>query len=350
MGRDATNADVLILGQGLAGSTLAWRLAERGVSVVVVDRGGVDELGKPTASHVAAGLITPVTGKRLTVAEDYQALRVSAEEFYRRVERRCDESVLQVAPALRVFVDGEERRTFLDRLERGRLGAHARLAEDNEALHGLPAPHGAFVMPNAARLRIAVYLAATRRWLESEGRFMLSAVDPERDMEITVSGVLAPELGLTTKRLVLCQGFAPRQPRWLRGVRFRPAKGEVLTIESPACRETRVVHRGGWLAPEPTLGRFRFGSTTDWERLNSMPTEAGRAELLQQLTESGVRDARVVEHLAAVRPATYDRRPAYGFCPDEPVVGWFNGLGAKGSLWAPFYAERMADLVVQSLG
>lgn len=351
----AARFDVLVLGQGLAGSTLAWRLAERGVSVAVVDRGGVDETARPTASRVAAGLITPVTGKRLTVADDFAALWASAAAFYRGVESRCGESLLEVTPALRVFADADERRVFLDRLAQGRLaqgkiGDHARLADDDELLCGVSAPDGGFVMPGAGRLRVSAYLDATRRWLESEGRFVLAAVDPERDIELRPHGVRLPRLDVSARCVVLCQGFTPQPSRWMGGVKFRPAKGEVLTIQSPSYCESRIVHHGVWISPEETAaGRYRVGSTTEWDQLNSTPTEAGRSELLRRLAIAGVDDARVVEHAAAVRPSTYDRQPVFGFSSDTTAVGWLNGLGAKGSLWAPFYADKMADLVTASL-
>jgi glycine oxidase len=349
MAHAAATSDVLILGQGLAGSTLAWRLAERGVSAAVVDRGGVDEVGNPSASHVAAGLITPVTGKRLTVADDFSVLWASARAFYRGVEKHCGESLLEVAPAVRIFADADERRTFLDRLEQGKLGDHARLADDNELPRSVPATYGAFVMPSAARLRVAAYLDSTRQWLEAEGCYVTADVDPESDIDIGPHGLRVPKLNITARRLVLCQGVTPKPSPWLNGIRFRPAKGEVLTIESPSYCDNRVLHRGVWLAPDGRAGRYRIGSTTEWSQLDSTPTSTARAELLSRLSAAGVNDAQVVEHLAAVRPVTYDRKPTFGFSPEAPCVGWLNGLGAKGSLWAPFYADKMAERVAASL-
>ena len=50
----------LIVGQGLAGSLLAWELLARGKRVFVVDRDEPD-----TSSKVAAGIVTPITGQRV---------------------------------------------------------------------------------------------------------------------------------------------------------------------------------------------------------------------------------------------------------------------------------------------
>jgi len=54
----------LILGQGLAGTAIAWRLWERGLPFLIVDR---DE--PVTSSKIAAGLLTPITGMRMSLNE-----------------------------------------------------------------------------------------------------------------------------------------------------------------------------------------------------------------------------------------------------------------------------------------
>ncbi|MEO1998698.1 MAG: FAD-dependent oxidoreductase, partial [Planctomycetaceae bacterium] len=75
-----TTFDYLIVGQGLAGTALAWSLTWRHRNILVVDR------SRPSsASRVAAGLITPITGQRLTPTWRYNEFWPAAVEFYRRV-------------------------------------------------------------------------------------------------------------------------------------------------------------------------------------------------------------------------------------------------------------------------
>ena len=55
--------DCVIVGQGLAGTTLAWHLVEAGRSVLLLDAEA-----PVTASKISPGLITPITGQRLSLA------------------------------------------------------------------------------------------------------------------------------------------------------------------------------------------------------------------------------------------------------------------------------------------
>ncbi len=52
--------DVLIVGQGLAGTWLSWWLEQAGISCRVMD-----DADPGSASKYAAGLINPVTGRRM---------------------------------------------------------------------------------------------------------------------------------------------------------------------------------------------------------------------------------------------------------------------------------------------
>jgi glycine oxidase len=101
--------DFVIVGQGLAGTTLAWQLKWRGLRGVIVDR---DD--GTSASKVAAGLMTPVTGKRLVPAWRLDESWAAAEEFYRRVEEATNSRFLSQPGQVRLF-ESEESKAEFDR-------------------------------------------------------------------------------------------------------------------------------------------------------------------------------------------------------------------------------------------
>src|SRR4051794_41445927 len=97
-------AEFVIVGQGLAGTALAWALLRRGRRVLVIDRERGD-----SASRIAAGLITPVTGKRLAKSWRGGELFPAAGAVYRSIEAENDCPILHERPALPLFAGEGER-------------------------------------------------------------------------------------------------------------------------------------------------------------------------------------------------------------------------------------------------
>ena len=91
-------AEFLIVGAGIAGTTLAWALVRRGRTVRLIDREPPS-----TASRVAAGLLTPITGKKPVVSWRWHQLRPAAERFYRQVEVTVGRRFFHSRPILRVM-------------------------------------------------------------------------------------------------------------------------------------------------------------------------------------------------------------------------------------------------------
>ena len=81
---------------------------------------------------------------------------------------------------------------------------------------------------------------------------------------------------------------------------FKAAKGEILTVEFADVAEERILNRGNWLLPLGG-GRYRTGTTYEWERLDCEPTEGARRVIEANLRELVDADHRVLGHEAAVR-------------------------------------------------
>lgn len=327
--------DVAIVGQGLAGTALAWRLRERGRRVLILD-----PQAEITSSRVAAGLLTPITGQRLAVSWRFAEMEPVATAFYRRVEAATGASFFHADGAVRLFCDDAERRMYESR----RDSAFAGLVREPEPpldASAFSAPVGGFEMPTAARLDTKTYLDASREFFAAEGSFRREAVHPVNDVRLESDRVAFPRLGIDAATVVFCTGFALSTNPWFRGVRFSGAKGEILTLRISGLAETRVVNRGVWLAPLGG-GFFRAGSTYDRAHLDTEPTATGRDEILARLREFLKLPVEVVGHEAAVRPVVHEHRPLIGPHPRYPQIAGFTGLGSKGSLLAPYFADMLA--------
>jgi len=330
--------DCVLIGQGLAGTTLAWHLHWRGMRCLIIDR---DE--PVTSSKIAGGLMTPVTGQRLVPSWRLNELWPAAIEFYRRVEAQTQSPLFHQRGHVRLFRSEKEQHQFAQR-DLTDIPMQVRQPQppvDARTFHG---PLGGFEMPEAGQLDVAAYLDASRSVFEPAGMYRVADVDLLSDVKTMPDGVELLRLGIRARRLIFCEGFSAIKNPWLRGIEFDATRGEILTIRVPGLLETRIVNRGVWLAP---IGNelFRVGSTYDWNNLQAGPTHAGRDELCSRLREFLRLPFEVIDHLAAVRPIVAGRHPIIGTLPSCPQLAVFNGLGSKGALQAPLFAGQLADLL-----
>ncbi len=327
----SSHVDFVIIGQGLAGTALAWRLLRCGRSVLVADR------ARGGSSHLAAGLITPVTGKRLAKSWRWDELYPEAVAFYREIEADTGTTFFHQRPALRIYGSEAERDECVRRstsLLRGLVRPDASVRDD-----WFLAPLGAFEM-GAARLDVPRYLDASREHLRAAGAYLAAEIEP-RGIELTATGVRIPSLSVEARVVIFCRGFDADADPWFGAIKFNAAKGEILTVRIPGLAEERVVHRGIWLAPVG-IEVFRVGSTYTWDPLDSRPTAEARAEIESRLREFLRLPYEVIDHQAAVRPVIDAGFPVIGRHPHVPQLAYFNGLGSKGSLLAPFFANQLA--------
>ncbi len=339
-----TEYDVLIVGQGLAGTCLAWQLIRRGIKVLVVDR---EE--SVTSSKIAAGLMTPVTGKRVVLSWRYGEFFEEAVRFYRKIEQQTETSFLNLRTYTRLFRSEQERIHFIEKRASQLHSIHFELLDPGNArLTAFHALDGALQINGVGQLQVAKFLEVSRKWFQREGTYRSAEIDPDHDVKIEQGCVVLKSLNCSVARIVYCRGAEDRFHPLFSSLPFLPAKGEILTVEIPQIFADEVISQGAWLVPN-NEGRFRVGSTYDWEHLDQEPTERGREQILKSM--SGLlRESpqEVINHQAAVRPAMNDQKPLACFHPEQSRIGIMNGLGSKGSLQAPWLAKQMAEHIVTS--
>ena len=314
-----THVQNLIVGQGLAGSAVAWHLHWQGEFVQILD----DERAV-TASRVSAGLITPFTGKRMVQAPDFSADWSAATEFYSRVEQATGASFFSIEPMYRLkVVHRENFPTAKIRLTEG--------AKQKTAVR----------MESAARLDVQTYLEATRRYFAARGAYQMAQIDFEKLQLGKIIQLSEPEL--IADRLVLATGAATQSV--FPEVPNNPSRGDILEVEIADYLPTKVVHAGIWVAPRGD--QQLVGSTYDWDFLKCEPTDTGQTEIMDRLNVLVGTDVRVLKHRAAVRPTMKDYQPAIGRHAEHAGVWMINGLGSKGSLKAP---RAAAELVAEMQG
>ncbi len=332
--------DFLIVGQGLAGSLLAWHLLEKGQRILVVDR---DEPN--TSSKIAAGLITPVYGSKFKTAGNLPSTLPYARKFYWDLEEKLGTVFYHHKRIARLFQNHEDKALWLKRLEGSsdQLKAyHEELSVDEGLIN---APFGGFEMKGGGWLDLPAFLEQTRQHLLEHAAYAISKVDSE---EIIADGLKVKWKNITAGKVVFCQGWRGHRNRFFDWIPMNPAKGEILEFQcEELSRESRILNSGGWILPTLKSGTFRSGSTYDHDATNANPTDTGRKTIQEKISRMVRPPVSITKHFAAYRPTIRQSTVAMGTHPGFQRVTFFNGLGSKGVLNGPYFANQMAEHLVQ---
>lgn len=329
-----TEVDILVVGQGLAGSALALTARFGGFDCVIADPAPVSGL---RASRVAAGLITPLTGKKINPGWRIEEWLPFACAFYEAAADFLGHRYFHPMEIHRWFTGEEEYRAFQARLDEPRIRRW--FGGFLPPRSGLNTPHGGFRMIGGGWLDVPAWLDAIRAEWRRRDRWLARSVS-EDDLE--AEGEFLRVGDLRARHVVFCTGMAASgSRRYFPNLPFRPAGGEVLEVRAKDLAHEAVWNRAGkWVAPRPD-GACLVGATYAFGSTDAETTRAGRAELVDFLSELGIGNVEIVGHRAGVRPILHQSRPVAGFCPENPRVGILNGLGSKGVLTAPWAAAEL---------
>jgi len=321
--------DVIIIGQGLAGTVLSITLQQRGKRVVVFD---VPRAGR--ASEVAAGLVNPVALRRTVLTWRASEMLAIAGAFYRDLGLEYDQPFWHPMPLVAIFPTAQEAGIWQLRTKDPETARFVRMdTAAHQVLDALPQPYGRGVIDRCAWVDVKGMLIAHRAILSAEGSLREVRVDAA-DIMRYADGMGVQDCSAPV--LVHCGGPFASVPGLV------PVKGEGLTVRIPGLDLDRILHRGVFLLP---VGDevYRVGATFAWDDVWSGPSEEARRYLLDRTERLVEREVEVLDHWCGVRPASKDRRPVLGGIGPHELV--FNGLGSRGVALAPWCAQHLCDHV-----
>ena len=347
---------MIVVGGGVIGLAAAWRLAQRDMRVVVLER---DEPGRGTSS-VAAGMLAPIA-EADPAEEALLHLGIDSAraypEFVAELEALTglDAGYLR-AGTLLVARDRDEAEALDHELTvRQRFGLEVSRLRPSEAraLEPALAPTLRAALDfsddhviDPRRLCTALAEAVRRSGGELRSRAEVTAVEIEDG--IVVSGGER----LSAPRVVIAAGVwsgsIPGVPAEAR-VPVRPVKGQILRLHDPAGPGllTRVLRMPTAYVVSRGDGRYVLGATMEERGFDTTVTAGALFELLRDASEllPGLSELVIDELSAGLRPGTADNAPIIGPGAIDGLF-WATGHYRHGILLAPVTADLITAAVV----
>lgn len=329
--------NILIIGQGIAGTLLAWELRKYGVKVDIQDG------NLPGASSIAAaGIINPVTGKRYVKSWRFEEFYPVARQTYRELEELLQLSLWEERPILRLLGTPEETNDWSIRCAQPDYASF--LSESSNAGNWGPLLKPGFhygLIHQSGRVNLPFLIQSFREYAINNGFYRKNVWSPD-----TQESVFSQY-----DKVVFCEGWRGESNPLFPEIPFRVSKGEALLLRFPEVPQehlpTEMLKKTVLVAPLGN-GTYWAGSTYRWFFPDTLPGEEGKSFLLDHLQEMLAAPFEIIDQVAGIRPTMIDRRPVVLQSPVNPNAFMLNGLGTKGALLAPYFAATLATQLLQN--
>ncbi len=340
--------DFIIVGQGLAGSILAFELMERGKTVQIFDQNGSDTGGG--ASRIAAGIINPVTGWRIVKTWKIDELLPHAHDTYMRIGAMLGGIFWQPRTIVRTIRNIEEENQWCLRASYSENKSYCKqevfphfFPEKLQPFRGFVDVVGA-AQVDVPNLMTAFNLFLANKNLISTEKFYFDEIKFADDNRVRYKNFEAT-------KIIFCEGAGAVDNPYFQYLPFVLDKGELLLVKIPdfPLLKFQKIFKNKMSIVPLSDDLFWVGATNEWHFENSEPSEHQRVELVSALENMLCVPFEIVGHQAAVRPTVRDRRPLIGLLKMHPQIGIFNGLGTKGTSLAPYFASHFVAHLLDGL-
>ncbi|GEM_PF-3083477 len=372
---------IIIVGQGLLGTLLVWEFIQLGYTsdqLIIIDK------PEPQGAwQVGAGIINSISGQAMNTSDRLDEFYPVAVETYERISHllkqgisnpksksksKIAESFYTDCGLVRCLTHTKQIKRWHNRItnypqryqpwlsQESELQLDHRLADlqtyFKEPLLGIVSCTGGWV-------DMVTLIQKSRNYFKEQGFY--------KEMVVNATDIQAWQRGEnhqgikanSTDKIILTQGVDGLQANDSVFGEHRSALGEILTLRIENSDVNTILNWGPWLLPiNPDKQLYRFGATYQWDwreglassdieqPLKSLKTsQQGRDELEARLQEKTSFDYQVIDHHVGIRPIVRRSQPVFKQVNNQLIA--INGLGSKGTLYAPKLAADVVNYILQ---
>jgi glycine oxidase len=350
---------ILIVGGGVAGLAIGWRLAESGCEVEILERG----LAGRASSWAAAGMLaaTAETGNSESAhARLARAGRAAWPEFAARVQSISEKNIGYRECGALLIAQTMDRAAHLKSVAEtlAAKGEAARWLTPDEAVAREPLLgaefRGALYAPDDSQVDNRLLSEALAEAFAKSGGTLRENCDVHalETKSGRVGGVKTSDGSLAADKVVIAAGAWSSS---IGGIEsgilppVRPAKGQMTALApvDGAPMPNGLIWGEEIVYLVPRTNTLLVGATVEDTGFETSVSRDARDDLIARATRliPSLKDWRVVESWAGLRPRTSDDSPVLG---ETAINGLYvaSGQYRNGILFAPVIAEMMCDAVM----
>ncbi len=338
MEREKKDFDYLIVGQGLAGTLLGYFLIKSGKRILYMDNSH-----HSAASKIAAGIMNPITGRKFVKTWRVGDLFPFARELYAEMEKETGVRFFYDMNIIRELFNFREDNEWLLRTDFPGYDEYYEGKPDLGNYKGkVKRGFSTIELKQSGRMNIPLLVGTFSEKWKKEKR-ILTEKFIHKNIFFDKRNIRYGEYKF--KKIIFCEGYQAKNNPFFQDLNYEESKGERLIVRIPNMDFRKIFKHKLYIVP---LGNDEYwiGATNDWYHEDDLPTEEKYKILKNGLENILNVPFEILHHGAAIRPTNRDRKPLLGLHPEHHQLAIFNGLGSKGASLGPYWANQMADFLI----
>lgn len=320
---------------------MAYELIRLNQKVLIID------YPNPSSStRIAAGIILPVTGRRMVKTWKADEAIPVAFEKYSELEKILVKKLFYSKSLIEIFSSVKNANDWKIRSAEkdvknyiGKIYAAGEIPEIN-------APFGAIELLESGYLDTSTFLNSFSVFFKNKECIVYEKLEAK---EVNFKNGIVTWKNYEADKIIFCEGYSAAYNSVIPSLPWQLSKGEMLLIHCQELPEDFIYNHGVFICPAGDH-LFKVGSTYEWNDLDEHVTQKAQLKLRESLDKMLKVPYTIEKQIAAIRPTVKERRPFIGLFQDNRLSGIFNGLGTKGVLLAPYYAIQFTNHLVNGLG
>ena len=332
MKQEQITCDFIIVGQGIAGSILAHFLLQQHKKILVIDQHNPN-----SASNIAAGVVNPITGRKMVKSWMIDEVMPFAKSTYKELETLLHTSFFYEEDIFKLFTSKEDVDIWNRKIEDDEYKDY--LGEIVESIdNNITANYGIGIIKQCCWMDVPVFIKAYRNYLK-EQQILREEIFDISDIIVTDK---IQYKNISASKIIFCEGYKAFQNPYFNFIPFSLAKGEQFVVHIPNLHSNKIINKNIFIIPKKN-NDYTVGSTFIWNDVTETVTDEGRKEIDDKLSKMVNCNYQRIEEKAGIRPTMKDRRPVLGQHPNHSNVYIFNGFGTKGVSLAPYFANHLTN-------
>ncbi|GIV43755.1 MAG: FAD-dependent oxidoreductase [Bacteroidia bacterium] len=309
----------LIVGAGITGTILAWNLYQNHIPFEIWTAPHI-----PSVSQIAAGLINPITGKRLAKLSNYENILSVALKTYQEIQNFFSIPLIYQHKIFRFLEDDNLKSHFHQKIKFPEFQNYLNLQPDY-AFPTLSFQGDYILIQPAYRINIYLLIETVHQYFKKLGLLFFKKFDEEQDF-------------YHFDKIFLCRGYQEAYSDTFTEQKWENALGEIVIFYAPDL-QLNDIYQNQKMTIIP-MGNDYYWLGATYLREVDVHNYLMTNELEQFLEKNLKVNYTIVNKRIGIRPILKERKPVFLQSSKNPQYYLINGMGSKGTLWAPYFIQN----------